>query len=94
MLLGLPAQLFGRDAARAAVFEGVHWSSSDTCSSQSEALRRAGLHSVVVGPTYHDCDEVEDVMGLEQRLRGAAAATAARLPHVGTWLGRLREALG
>ena len=94
MLLGVPRELFtspGRDAARASLFEGVRWSSSDTCSSQAQALGRAGLRTVVMGPTYHDCDEIGDVLGLELRLRAAAAPS--RCANVGAWLDRLREVL-
>ena len=126
VLLGLPRELFTpptRDAARASLFEGVRWSSSDTCSSQAQALARAGLRAAMVGPTYHpnpnpspkpnpnpnpspktspnpnpnqgptypDCDEIEDVIGLEVRLRAAAAPS--RCVNVGAWLDRLREVL-
>jgi glycosyltransferase A (GT-A) superfamily protein (DUF2064 family) len=95
VLLGLPRELFTSptcDAARASLFEGVRWSSSDTCSSQAQALARAGLRAVVLGPTYHDCDEIEDVLGLEVRLRAAAAPS--RCANVSAWLDRLREVLG
>ena len=91
MLLGLPRALFAADAARASLFDGVSWSSSDTCRSQAEALARAGLRAVELGPTYHDCDELEDVLGLEARLR--AAAVPSRCANVRAWFDCLREVL-
>ena len=91
VLLGLPRDLYAADTARASLFEGVRWSSSDTCSSQAKALARAGLRAVVVGPTYHDCDELEDVLGLEVRLRAAPAPS--RCANVGAWLHGLRQVL-
>ena len=42
------------------VFDGVEWSSHNTCISQIQALRRIGM-TVRVGHTFHDIDESEDL---------------------------------
>ena len=64
----------------------MSWSSSDTCRSQIDALARAGLQAVV-GPTYHDCDDLDDVFALEMRLNLTAVPPCER---VAAWFGRFR----
>ncbi|CAM9395188.1 unnamed protein product, partial [Ectocarpus sp. 8 AP-2014] len=59
-LLGLPPK------AGRGTFEGVKWSDSLTCKSQTRALTLRGV-SIRTGGTYHDVDEADDVAGLEKR---------------------------
>ena len=84
-LLALPP------AASNKVFRGVEWSTDHTCLSQANAIAKCGI-PVLVGPTFHDVDEVEDLIGLRDRVLGAttpeAMAVAVECPRVTSCLER------
>lgn len=61
-------------------FANVHWSSHDTCISQLAALSRAGLRCVV-GQTYDDVDELEDLVALDLRLQVNSTAASCCGPR-------------
>jgi glycosyltransferase A (GT-A) superfamily protein (DUF2064 family) len=54
--------------APSSVFEGVRWSDPLTAASQMKALTDAGI-AIVVGSLMQDIDEMEDLIGLAERLR-------------------------
>lgn len=62
-------------ADEAACFDGVKWSSDDTCLSQLAALSRAGL-LCTIGRTHADVDELDDLKALAQRLLARPEAAA------------------
>jgi len=67
-------------------FANVHWSSHDTCISQLAALSRAGLRCVV-GQTYDDVDELEDLVALDLRLQMDEGMSC---PYMSTYFDELR----
>ena len=69
-MLCLPPQ------APASVFEGVRWSDPLTAISQMKALSDEGI-PVVIGSLMRDIDEMEDLMGLAERLRIARKKTGS-----------------
>eukprot|EP00471_Norrisiella_sphaerica_P006141 CAMPEP_0184489948 /NCGR_PEP_ID=MMETSP0113_2-20130426/16725_1 /TAXON_ID=91329 /ORGANISM="Norrisiella sphaerica, Strain BC52" /LENGTH=342 /DNA_ID=CAMNT_0026873625 /DNA_START=1 /DNA_END=1029 /DNA_ORIENTATION=- len=52
----------------ASVFDGVVWSDSTTCVSQLQALTRSGVKSVMIGDSFPDIDEIDDLRRLYKRL--------------------------
>jgi len=69
-MLCLPPQ------APASVFEGVRWSDPLTAISQMKALSDEGI-PIVIGSLMRDIDEMEDLMGLAERLRIARKNTGS-----------------
>jgi hypothetical protein len=59
------------------VFEGVHWSASDTCLSQVNAIGRCGIPTLV-GRSLCDMDEYEDLVNLKERLRSLSSCPCPR----------------
>lgn len=72
VLLALPA------GAPDSVFEGVEWSTPRTAVSQLARLGELGVPALV-GATFGDVDEVEDLDALEQRLLSSDAVRAPRV---------------
>ena len=76
------------------VFERVAWSQPITCISQQDALRRNGITDIVVGDTFPDIDEPEDLKYLAVNYflnadqSGIRPSVTTELPHLSEFIFR------
>jgi len=80
-----------RGGCNRSVFADVAWSAPNTCLSQLARLQATGLQ-VVVGDTFEDVDEEEDLNRLRQRraeVRKCKMSSVLPLPHVDEFLQQL-----